>query len=179
MPDRQLAVPAFPDDDGRCDPALALALEAYDATPAPRTLAACLHALQTARLVVPVVAVLGETEQVESGPGAGLTAEKSSDMAAVLVERPDGRRGLLAFSSTDTLAAWDPAARPVPVTARTAALAAVQARASAMVVDVAGPSRLVVGGEHLRALAAGWRLVRAEGGLAWAAPAGGPGRRPG
>ncbi|WP_323793626.1 SseB family protein, partial [Nocardioides sp.] len=110
-----------------------------------------------------VVAVLGEVEVDE----AGLAHDKSSDMAAVLTQTPDGRRGLLAFTSTETLAAWNPEARPVPVAARTAAQAAVQEEASALVIDLAGPTRFVVDGESLRALAAGYTLARVEGGLAW------------
>ncbi|MEO9325088.1 SseB family protein [Nocardioides sp. C4-1] len=162
--DRQLLAPAYPDDDGTADAALAAALAAYatDRTALPAALAA----LQGARLLVPVVAVAGEVELDERG----LAHDKTSDMAAVLVQGPDGRRGLLAFTSTETMARWDPAARPVPVPARTAALAAVQDDADALLVDLAGPARLVVEGDHLRPLAAGWRLVRVGADLGWVEP---------
>jgi hypothetical protein len=123
--------------------------------------------LTTARLVVPVVAIAGEVEVDE----AGLAHDKTSDMAAVLMTRPDGRRGLLAFTGTATLAAWDPAARPVPVSATTAARAALQEQADALVVDVGGPVRFVVQGEDLRALAAGWTLTSVGGRSAWIRPA--------
>lgn len=161
-PDRQLLAPAFPDDTGEVDPGLAAALDrlARDAARFPEALAA----LQDARVLVPVVAVLGEVEIDH----AGLARDKSADMAAVLLTGADGRLALLGFSCTDTLAAWDPEARPVPVTARVAATAAIQEGAAALVLDVAGPVRLVIEGEHLRALASGWRLARVEGGeLAW------------
>lgn len=164
VPDRELLAPAYPDDDGAADPALTAALTAYaaDRTALPTALAA----LQGARLLVPVVAVAGEVEVDE----AGLAHDKTSDMAAVLVQGPGGRRGLLAFSGTATLAAWNPEARPVPVPARTAALAALQDGAEALLVDLAGPASLVVEGDHLRALAAGWRLVRIGDDLAWVEP---------
>lgn len=165
MPDRQLLAPAYPDDTGEADPALAAALTAYAADPA--ALPEALARLQTARLLVPVVAVAGEVEVDQRG----LAHDKTSDMAAVLVQGPDGRRGLLAFTSIETMARWDPAARPVPVTASTAAMAAVQEGADAMVVDLAGPARIVVDGDHLRPFAAGWRLARVRDDLAWIDPA--------
>ncbi len=165
MPDRELLAPAYPDDDGAADPALTAALTAYAADPAQFPTA--LAVLQTARLLVPVVAVAGEVEL----DAQGLAHDKTSEMAAVLVQGPGGRRGLLAFSGTETLASWDPEARPVPVPARQAALAAVQDGAEALLVDLAGPASLVVEGDHLRALASGWRLVRVGDDLGWVDPA--------
>lgn len=163
MNERVLQGPAFPDDDGSADPALAAALASYAAGGDDDAYVDALAVVQSARVLVPVVAVLGEVEVDE----AGLAHDKSSDMAAVLMQTPDGRRGLLAFTSTESLAAWNPEARPVPVAARTAAQAAVQEDATALVLDIAGPARFVVDGESLRALAAGYTLARVEGGLAW------------
>ncbi len=116
---------------------------------------------------MPVVAVLGEVE-VDAD---GLAHDKTSDMAAVLLTRPDGRRGLLAFTSADALTAWNPDARPVPVHTATAAQAALQEQAHALVVDVAGPVRFPIEGEDLRGLAAGWRLTRVGERSAWIRPA--------
>ncbi|GAA5153465.1 hypothetical protein GCM10023340_35560 [Nocardioides marinquilinus] len=165
MPDeprRELMAPAFPDDTGDADAALGAALAAHAAGATAATLAAVLAALRDARVLVPVVAVAGEVDAVTG-------ADKTSDMAAVLVESAGGQRGLLAFTSTASLAAWDPAARPVPVTAPTAALAAVQEDAAALVVDLAGPARFVVTGPHLLGLADGRRPVATAEGLAWVA----------
>ena len=53
-------------------------------------------ALAGSRVLVPVVAVLGEVEH----DAAGLTRDKDSDMAAVLLRGADGRLALLAFSGT-------------------------------------------------------------------------------
>ena len=124
-----------PDDTGAADPALTAALAAYAADPArePEVLAA----LAEARLLVPVVAELGETE---TGPD-GLVHDKSSDMATVLMRGPDGRLALLAFTGLEPMQRWDPDARPVPVPARTAALAAMQDGAEALLIDLAGPVR--------------------------------------
>ena len=115
---------------------------------------------------MPVVALLGEVEHDE----AGLAHDKTSDMAAVLLQGADGRLALLAFTGTASLAAWNPEARPVPVPARVAAQSALQDGAAALVVDVAGPTTLVVEGEDLQGLAAGWRLARVGEQTAWIRP---------
>ncbi|WP_240771414.1 SseB family protein [Nocardioides sp. GY 10113] len=155
---RQLQGSAYVDDDGSADPALERALAAWGDSSAsyPRVLAA----LAGARLLVPVVAVLGEVEYGEDG----LARDKSSDMAAVLMTGSDGRTALLSFSSTATLTAWDPEARPVPVATALAAATAVQEGAAALVVDIAGPSPFVLEGDDLTRIAAGWQPVRLEDG---------------
>ena len=74
--------PGFAGDEGAADPALVEALAAYAGAPDDSaTYAAALTALASSRLLVPVVAVLGEAEVDEEG----LTHDKSSDMAAVLL----------------------------------------------------------------------------------------------
>ena len=140
--------PGFPDDTGAVAPEVAAALTAY-AGDRSRYVDA-LNAVAGSRLLVPVVAVLVEAED----DADGLTHDKSSDMAAVLLTGGDGRLALLAFTGTEALSRWRSDARPVPVTARHAALAAVQEKAAALVVDVAGPVPFVVEGEALRVLAA-------------------------
>lgn len=155
---RPLAQPAFPDDDGRADPALAAALEQHAQQPAP---AVVLAALSRSRLLVPVVAVLGKDGRAEGG------ADKEADMSAVLMQGRDGRRALLAFSSLEPLTRWDPHARPVPVPVADAARAAIAEHAAAILVDVAGPVSFVVSGEDLTELAAGRVLVPAADSYAW------------
>ena len=159
---RSLPDPGFAGDDGTTPPQLAEVLTAHAKGPQGehhRTLAV----LQDCRLLVPVVAVLGEVEHDEQG----LAHDKSSDMAAVLMKGRDGRLALLAFTGTDAMSRWDPAARPVPVTARQAADAALQDGAAALLVDVAGPTMLVVEGEDLQSLAQGFRLLRTGDRWGW------------
>jgi hypothetical protein len=158
--------PGFAGDTGEAPGELTAALSAYAADRS--RYAEALAALCSARLLVPVVAVLGEVEVDE----AGLAHDKSSDMATVLLTGRDGRRALLAFTGTDRLQAWNPEARPVPVAARLAAQSALQDGADALVVDVAGPVTLAVEGEDLRALAAGWTLGRVGERTAWIRPPG-------
>lgn len=161
---RSVPDPGFPGDDGTASAEVASALAAYAAGEVDH--GTVLEALVGSRLVVPVVAVAGETET----DGSGLAREKTSDMATVLVQRGDGRRALLGFSGTATLAAWDPEARPVPVTVATAAQAALHEGADALVVDLAGPARFVIGAEDLPGLAEGWQLTRVAGRSAWIRP---------
>jgi hypothetical protein len=162
---KRLLGPAFPDDDGTTPPALATALESYAADRS--TYPGVLAAVTDSRLLVPVVAVLGEVEY----DAHGLAHDKTSDMATVLLTGADGRQALLAFTSMATMAAWRADARPVPVPARDAARAAVQEEAHAVVVDVAGPATFVIEGDDLRAMAHGWQLTWVGEKTAWVAPA--------
>lgn len=141
--------PGFGDDDGSADPAVTEALAAYDRdrSAEPRLLSA----LAGARVLVPVVAVLGE---VETGAD-GLRREKTSDMAVPTLTAPDGRRALPAFTSMETLARWRADARPVAVPMRQALLAAAHEKADTVVIDLAGPVTYQLTGAALRALAEG------------------------
>jgi len=162
IPDR-----GFAGDDGSADPGLAAALTTYAAA---RDAVPVLRALREARLLVPVVAVLGEVEIDERG----LAHDKISDMATVLLTGADGRQALLAFTSLETLTAWRPDARPVPVSAVDAAKAAVSEGAAALLVDVAGPVMFAVEGADLEPLAAGWRLGTVGERAGWVGPVDSP-----
>ena len=132
---RDLTAQPFAGDDGSADPALVAALETGDAARVAAALAA-------SRVLVPVVAVLGDGPS-PVGP-TGLPVDKSADMAVATLVAPDGARALPVFTSTATLHAWDPTARPVPVEGQRAALAAVQDDCTLLVVDPAGPVPAVV-----------------------------------
>ncbi|MDP9822885.1 SseB family protein [Nocardioides massiliensis] len=169
---RSIPDPGFPDDAGEVDPHLRAALDVYAQAPdAPGAAYDVIAVLQDTRLLVPVVALLGEVEV-----GAhGLAQEKTADMAAVLMQGRDGRQALLSFTGLEPLQTWNPEARPVPVSAMDAARSARQDGAAALLVDVAGPVLFVVEGEDLQALADGWRLTRLEGRWAWVAATDSPG----
>ncbi len=162
---RTIPDPGFSDDEGAASKDVAAALAAYGSD--PQLFPEALGALQSSRLIVPVVAILGEVEVDE----AGLAHDKSSDMATILLTGADGRQALLAFTSVETMAAWNPQARPVPVTAQVAAASAVQEGAAALLIDVAGPVRVVVSADDLEAFAQGWTLQRVGGHSAWIRPA--------
>ncbi len=158
--ERSLPDPGFAGDDGAGDEELDAALRVYsvDGRNSP-----VLVALSRARLLVPVVALLGETEADE----AGLTHDKTADIATVLMRGRDGRTALLAFTSLAALTTWNPQARPVPVAIRDAAGSALQEGAAALVIDVAGPTMFVVETPELQQLAQGHRLAATPHGLAW------------
>jgi hypothetical protein len=165
-PRRTIPDPGFAGDRGEVPAPLATALAAYAEDPV-EAWPDVLEALRGSRLLVPVVAVLGEVEH----DAAGLAHDKTSDMAAVLLRGNDGRLALLAFTGAEALARWNPEARPVPVPTAVAAQSALQDDAAAVVVDVAGPVTLVVEGEDLHGLAAGWQLARVGRRPAWIRPA--------
>ena len=159
---RAIPDPGFAGDDGAVAPEVAAAMAAYAGDP-DRLHHPTLAVLQDSRLLVPVVAVLGEVEYDEQG----LAHDKTSDMATVLMRGRDGRLGLLAFTGSEPLRRWNPEARPVPVSVAQAARAAVQDGADALIVDVAGPALLAVEAEDLTSLAQGYRLVDTGGRWAW------------
>ncbi|MEU2023554.1 SseB family protein [Streptomyces sp. NPDC016469] len=148
MAQKNIPDPGFSDDDGTADPALASALAAWAEDRA--AIAPVLEALKGARLLVPVVAVLGEVEEDERG----LRREKTSDMAVPTLQAGD-RRALPAFTSTASLAQWDPQARPVAVPLHQALQAAAHEKADTVVLDLAGPVAFELTGAALRALAEG------------------------
>ena len=148
--------PRFRDDDGSADPSAAAALSAFAAAQASEH--ATLSALAGTRLLVPVVAVLsgeaaGLSDPADSAPAA-LRGEKNSEMAMPTLMGRDGRAAIPVFTSLESLARWQPAARPVPAEAVQVWQAAVQ-DSCAVIVDVAGPVPLAVEGARLTALAEG------------------------
>ncbi|MZD10628.1 SseB family protein [Streptomyces sp. SID5785] len=159
MANKNIPDSGYSDDDGSADPRLAAALAAWsdDRTAHGPVLAA----LKEARLLVPVVAVLGEVEEGEAphagGEGsrtAGLRREKTSDMAVPTLKAGD-RKALPAFTSIASLALWDPQARPVAVPLHQALQAAAHEKADTVVLDLAGPVPYELTGSALYALAEG------------------------
>jgi hypothetical protein len=144
---RRIPDPGFAGDDGRADPELAAALSAARADPRRRP--EVLAALHRARVLAPVVPVLGPDGRAGDG------GEKSSDIAVPLLGSADGARALPVFSSLDTLRGWDPAARPVPVLGPQAAQVALDESADALVVDPGSPAACALGRPEVLALAEG------------------------
>ena len=155
---RNLQPTGFEGDDGSADPALIAALAA-----ARRDEAAvypAYAALSGRRVLVAVVAVLGESEDAETvGPdGEKLRRDKDSDMAVVTLVAGDGVKALPAFTSVQALTEWAtqagyPQARPIPVSVETAAAAALQEEAAVLLLDLGGPGQFEVSGSALRAFA--------------------------
>ncbi|MDO5745922.1 MAG: SseB family protein [Micrococcaceae bacterium] len=127
----------FAGDDGSCPPPLATALAA------PERTVAVVAALSEVRLLLPVLPHAHPGRTADGGVVDHESIKKHEDpaesacAAAVLVsvELADGRRALPVFSSLDAMAKWNPQARPVPVEAPRAALAAVSELDGVMLLD--------------------------------------------
>jgi SseB protein N-terminal domain len=155
---RTLTGQPFAGDDGSTDPGLLAALAEWSAARDAAPLAEVVRAWAPTRVLVPIVAVLGEGEDVRSAAEHG-QGDKSADMALVTITGRDGRRILPAFSSTVALAAWNDSARPVPVEAARAAQAAVVEGCDAIAIDPAGPIACLLPRPAVWAVAQGrrWR----------------------
>lgn len=145
-----LIEPQFPDDDGSAHPGLRDALAEYAAGRTGEH--AVLEQLADARLLVPVVPILVEEEQVAPGE---LRREKHSEVATPTLIGEDGRRGLLGFTSLETMRLWRADARPVPARSQDACRSVLDQDAHALVIDVAGPVPFAVDGLRLHLLAEG------------------------
>ncbi|MEZ3178933.1 SseB family protein [Streptomyces pimonensis] len=160
MANKNIPDSPFRDDDGSADPRLSAALAAWAED--GNAVGPVLEALRGARLLVPVVALLGEVEEDEEEKrkggggrrGSALRREKTSDMAVPTL-KAGGRTALPAFTSTESLARWDPAARPVAVPLLQALQAAAHEKADTVVLDVSGPVPFELTGPALLALAEG------------------------
>ncbi len=139
---RHLSPGGFEDDIGAADPTLAEALASGARE------AELMAAVRGARLLVPVLA-----EAVEDASSVAARADNRVEMASVTLLAPDGRRALPVFTSLESMARWDPSARPVPASAARVGQAAVSESCDVVVVDVAGPVSTVLRPSMVWALA--------------------------
>lgn len=146
----------FGDDDGSAPPALLGALAAFRAGEAGAE--AVVDALRDARLLVPLVAELGE----EGENAAGMLVDKTQELSIVTVAGPDGRSVQPVFSSVTALQAWNPQARPVPVDGRRAALAAASEGTELIVLDPTSETEFVVRRPAVWAIAQGTRWLPSD-----------------
>ncbi|AYG04553.1 SseB family protein [Gryllotalpicola protaetiae] len=136
-------------DDGSADPRLLQALTGFlTGTASPEDVVAT---FRSARLLIPLLAHAGE---VETAPDGHLV-DKTQELSIVTVAGPDGRKVLPAFTSVQTLAAWDPKARPVPAAGPRVALAAASEQTELIVIDPASPTEFVLRRPAVFALATG------------------------
>jgi hypothetical protein len=128
----------FGDDDGSAPPALLGALAAFRAGEVGAE--AVVDAVRTSRLLIPLVAELGDEGETE----AGLRVDKSQELSIVTVSGPDGRSVLPVFSSVTAMQAWNPLARPVPADGRRVALAAAGEDTELVVLDPTSETEFVL-----------------------------------
>jgi len=152
---------AFIGDRGEADPTVRAAI-AEAGTDLPTSYLRAVAALCGSRLLMPVVATGDDSAD-------GPDPDRHSDLAAVSIQAPDGRKALLAFTGMDALVGWEPRARPVPATLDDIAATVMETRDDALLVDPAGPVPFVIEGDLIVQLAQGRRLVElADGGFGWA-----------
>jgi hypothetical protein len=139
----------FGGDDGSAPPVLLGALAAFRAGEAGAE--TVVDAVREARVLIPLVAELGE----EGTSDAGLAVDKTQELSIVTVAAPDGRRVLPVFSSVTAMQAWNPAARPVPAAGPRAALAAASEATELLVLDPTSETEFVLRRPAVWALAQG------------------------
>jgi hypothetical protein len=131
---RQFEHNSWGGDDGSAPEALLAAIAAFRAGEVGED--AVVDALRGVRLLVPLVAHLGEAGKNEHG----VLVDKSQELSIVTVAGPDGRNVMPVFTSVETMGAWNPAARPVPTPALRVALAAASEATDLVIVDPTSPS---------------------------------------
>ena len=126
------------DDDGSAPPRLIEAIRRFRA----RELGErdVVDALRDARLLIPLVAELGVPGVTDSGH----LVDKSQELSIVRVSGPDGRVVQPVFTSVAAMAAWNPAARPIPAAAPRVALAAAAESTDLVVLDPTSDSEFAV-----------------------------------
>lgn len=103
------------------------------------------------RFLTPLIANLGEAD---TGPH-GKLVDKSADLSIVSVAAPDGSSALPAFSSVNAMHSWNPASRPVPVSAQKLMLAAASEGNRYVVLDAGTEYQLVLRRSAISAIAQG------------------------
>jgi len=136
-------------DDGSADPALLDALLRFRAGQGSQ--AEVVDAFRAARVLIPLVAEKGD-EGV--GP-TGLVVDKTQELSIVTVAAPDGRRVQPVFSSVQAMQRWDATARPIPVEAVRAALAASAEDTDLIVLDPTSDTEFVIRRPAVWAIAQG------------------------
>lgn len=118
----------FADDDGSARPELISAINQFHVSQDPANV---FVEFSKSRLLIPLLADLGESEE-----GAhGHKVDKSAELSIVNVRTPDDQVGLPVFSSVETMQRWNALARPVPSDAIKIALAAASEGNTRIVLD--------------------------------------------
>lgn len=145
---RSFGETAFAGDDGTAPPELLAAIQRFrehrtdeHGTNEHSTgEAAVVDAVRGARLLIPLVAKLGESGVNDRG----VTVDKSAELSIVTVAGPDGRNVLPVFSSVEAMQRWNSKARPVPADGVRVALAAADEGTDLVVLDATSPTEFVI-----------------------------------
>lgn len=141
---------SFAADNGEADPDLLAALLNFNSENSNQVDIANKFAM--ARVLIPLVATLGDSEE-----GAhGQTVDKSAELSIVSVRTPDNQNALPVFTSVASMNRWNSKARPVPNNGRTVALAAVAEGNTRVVIDPGSETEFVLRRTALEAIAQGF-----------------------
>ncbi len=129
---------SFAEDDGKAPAELVAAIAALRAGEAGAE--KVVDQIRVARLLVPLIAQLGESEI-----GAhGKKVDKSAELSIVTVNSPDDQESLVVFSSVDAMSRWNPSSRPVPIDAIRLCLAAASQMSTRVVLDPGSDTQFVL-----------------------------------
>ena len=129
---------SFAEDDGNAPAELVAAIAALRAGEAGAE--QVVDQIRVARLLVPLIAQLGESEV-----GAhGKKVDKSAELSIVTVNSPDDQEALVVFSSVDAMSRWNPSSRPVPIDAIRLCLAAASQMSTRVVLDPGSDTQFVL-----------------------------------
>jgi hypothetical protein len=129
---------AFADDDGKAPSELIEAIKKFRTGKVGAE--AVVDQIRVSRLLVPLLANLGESDI-----GAhGQKVDKSAELSIVTVKSSDDQDSLVVFSSVEAMSLWNKAARPVPTDAIRIALAAASQMSTRVVLDPGSDTEFVV-----------------------------------
>ena len=135
---REIEENRFAGDDGSAPENFLEAISGFRAGEVGQ--AAVVDAIRVSRLLVPLLAQLGESETGANG----LKVDKSAELSIVTVKSPDDQEALVVFSSVAAMQRWNPSARPVPTDAIRVCLAAASQLSTRVVVDPGSDTEFVI-----------------------------------
>jgi hypothetical protein len=135
---RELEENRFAGDDGSAPEEFIKAISGFRSGDLGQ--AAVVDALRVSRLLVPLLAQLGESEIGANG----LKVDKSAELSIVTVKAPDDQDALVVFSSVAAMQRWNPSARPVPTDAIRVCLAAASQLSTRVVIDPGSETEFVI-----------------------------------
>jgi hypothetical protein len=135
---RELEENRFASDDGSAPKEFLNAIAGFRT--GVKSQADVVDAIRSARLLVPLLAKLGESEIGANG----LKVDKSAELSIVTVKAPDHQEALVVFSSVSAMQHWNPSARPVPTDAIRVCLAAASQLSTRVVIDPGSETQFVI-----------------------------------
>jgi hypothetical protein len=135
---RELEENRFASDDGSAPKEFLNAIAGFRT--GVKSQADVVDAIRSARLLVPLLAKLGESEIGANG----LKVDKSAELSIVTVKAPDDQDALVVFSSVTSMQRWNPSARPVPTDAIRVCLAAASQLSTRVVIDPGSETQFVI-----------------------------------